>query len=92
MDKDPYFKSFKLNDYKFIIISKGTKTPLVWNFPDTTNKGANIYGKDLQIELPQWRNVLEELHYYLDVNPATKFPIGIKPEDCNNIVEFLNKE
>lgn len=92
LDKDPYFKSFKLNDYKFIIISKGTKTPLVWNFPDTTNKGANIYGKDLQIELPQWRNVLVELHYYLDVNPVTKFPREIKPDDCNDIVEFLNKE
>jgi hypothetical protein len=92
LDKDPYFKDFKLNDYKFIVISKGTKTPLVWNFKDTTNTGANIYGKDLQLELPQWRKLLEELHYYLEVNPTGKYPIGIDPNECNDLVTFLNKE
>ena len=35
MDKDPYFKDFKLAPYKFIVANKKTLTPLVWNFKST---------------------------------------------------------
>ena len=51
MDKDPYFKDFKLAPYKFIVANKKTLTPLVWNFKSTEAKGDLTLGKNKQIIL-----------------------------------------
>ena len=89
MDKDPYFKDFILEDYKFIVISKGTKIPLVWNYPDTTKQGELVYGRRQQYKCRDWRTILKELHYYLTTE--TTVPIGIEFKSANSIVEWLNK-
>ena len=46
MDEDDYFKDFKLEDYRFIVVNKESLTPLVWEFEDTAKMGALYYGKD----------------------------------------------
>ena len=89
MDNDPYFKDFILEDYRFVVISKGTKIPLVWNYPDTTKQGELVYGRRQQYKCRDWRTILKELHYYLTTEATV--PIGIEFKSANNIVEWLNK-
>ena len=89
MDKDPYFKDFILEDYRFVVVSKGTKLPLVWNYPDTTKQGELIYGRRQQYRCRDWRTILKELHFYQTT--GARVPIGIGFKVANNIVEWLNK-
>ena len=88
MDKDPYFKDFILENYEFVVISRGTKVPLVWEYPDTTKTGTLFYGRRQQYKCRDWRDILKELHYYQSNDCKT--PIGISTNK-NDIVEWLNK-
>lgn len=88
MDKDPYFKDFILENYEFVVISRGTKVPLVWEYPDTTKTGTLFYGRRQQYKCRDWRDILKELHYYQSND--CKIPIGISTNK-NDIVEWLNK-
>ena len=88
---DPYFKDFKLSNYKFIVINKTTLTPLVWEFPYTHNIG------DIKLETKKGYNIIlkdpedigKELSSYLSSRP--KVPNGINEFGTNNIVEWINK-
>lgn len=82
LDKHELYKDYKLLDFKFIVISNGTRTPLVWEYPDT-QATEDIKIKDLTLR--NWRGLVKELNYYLDKQPRT--PIGIKK--INNINEWL---
>lgn len=88
MDKDPYFKDFKLNPYLFIVVNKSTLTPLVWEFEDTAKMGALYYGKDRQIELKDPFYYGRELSEYLKNKPAV--PKGIKMNITNKLSIWLN--
>lgn len=88
MDKDPYFKDFVLEDYRFIVISRNTKIPLVWTYQDTQAEGELIYGKRQQYKCRDWRTIVTELYWY--ETTKSEIPIGISYES-NNIVEWLNK-
>ena len=89
--KDPYFKDFKLSNYRFIVVNKTTLTPLVWEFPYTHAIG------DIKLEsekgyiriLKDPENIGKELSYYLSYRPNV--PIGINEVGTNNIVEWINK-
>ena len=88
---DPYFKDFKLSNYRFIVVNKTTLNPLVWEFPYTFTKG------DIRLEtrngyikiLKDPENIGKELSYYLSSRPNV--PIGINEVGTNNIVEWINK-
>lgn len=74
MLQDAYFKDFILLDYRFIVINKETRTPLVWLFPHTfveedcvNNETGEVY--------PNWRKILGRLEYYLKNNPI--YPLEI---------------
>ena len=88
LDKDPYFKDFKLADYRFIVVCNKTRNPLVWEYYDTTRETDMVYGKDRQIKLRNWRRIVKDLNYYLSETP--KVPIGINVEGTNNIIHWLN--
>ena len=62
IDRDPYFKDFKLAPYKFIVANKRTLTPLVWNFKSTEAKGDLTFGKNGQIVLRDPFTIGEELN------------------------------
>ena len=89
--KDPYFKDFKLSNYRFIVVNKTTLTPLVWEFPYTHAIG------DIKLEsekgyiriLKDPENIGKELSYYLSSRP--RVPSGIDEFGTNNIVEWINK-
>ena len=87
LDKDDYFKDFKLADYRFIVVNNhDVPTPLVWEFPLTKALGDISVG-DYSLRDPQ--TIGEELYSYLQKKPL--FPKGIKEKGVNNIVEWLNK-
>ena len=89
MDKDEYFRDYKLADYKFIVVNRKTLTPLVWEFKDTTTLGTLYYGKNKQIEMRDPEDIGEELSSYLTSRP--KVPMGISETGSNNLKEWLNK-
>lgn len=88
---DPYFKDFKLSNYRFIVVNKDTLNPLVWEFPLTHTVG------NLKIEsekgyttiLKDPEDIGKELSSYLSSRP--RVPSGIDELGTNNIVEWLNK-
>lgn len=88
LDKDPVYKDYKLANYKFIVISRNTRKPLVWEYPDTQAITSCTYGKRGQYECKNWRTIVKELHYYMENH--SEFPIGIA--EVNNIKGWLNKE
>ena len=89
--KDPYFKDFKLSNYRFIVVNKTTLTPLVWEFPYTFTTGdIRLETKNGYIKIlkdPEY--IGKELSYYLST--GQKVPIGINEVGTNNIVEWINK-
>ena len=87
MDKDDYFKEFKLANYRFIVVNRKTLTPLVWEFEETFELGEMWYGESLVFRDPF--TIGKELSYYLEKRPKT--PIGIDEIGVNSIVNYLNK-
>lgn len=85
LDKDPYFKDFKLADYRFIVANRKTLTPLVWIFENTTSN-ENLVLKDNTI----LRNPLvigEELNKYLINKP--KVPDNINLIKPNKLEDWI---
>lgn len=70
LKRDPYFRSFHINNYEFITINRKTLAPIVWQFD------LNFSQVDLQDEngkvLRDWRKILEDLVYYFN-HPSTKY-------------------
>lgn len=89
MDKDEYFKDFKLLDYDFIVVNRRTLTPLVWTCPFTQVVGTLKFGKNDQIEMRSPFVIGEELSSYLTSRP--KVPIDINETGVNDLEDWLNK-
>lgn len=89
MDRDPYFKDFKLAPYKFIVANKRTLTPLVWNFRSTEAIGDLTLGKITKIILRDPFTIGEELSHYLKDKPTV--PDGISKVSPNQLEDWINK-
>lgn len=85
MDRDPYFKDFKLTDYRFIVANKRTLTPLVWLFGRTQQLGDIILKDSTVLRHPL--TIGEELRAYLDNRPAV--PNGIELIKPNKIDDWI---
>lgn len=85
MDRDPYFKDFKLADYRFIVANKKTLTPLVWIF-ESTQKIGDIVTKD-SITLRDPFTIGEELNSYLTNKPTV--PNGIELIKPNKLEDWI---
>ena len=88
MDKDEYFKDFKLLDYDFIVVNRRILVPLVWTCPFTQTTGTLKFGKNAQIEMRSPFVIGEELYYYLSSRP--KVPMGIEETKSNDLKKWLN--
>lgn len=88
MDKDEYFKDFKLLDYDFIVVNRRTLVPLVWNCPFTRVEGTLKLGKNQQIEMRSPFEIGEELSCYLTSRP--RVPQGISDSQPNDLRHWLN--
>ena len=89
IEKDEYFKDFKLLDYQFIVVNRKTLTPLAWEFSLTqalgqldipTPSGYQYHFRDPYV-------IGKELREYLD-NPR-RVPFGISMDQPNNIVKYI---
>lgn len=85
MDQDPYFKDFKLADYRFIVANRKTLTPLVWLF-EGTQKIGDIVTKD-NVILRDPFTIGEELNGYLINKPSV--PNGIELIKPNRLEDWL---
>lgn len=85
IDKDPYFKDFKLQEYRFIVVNNiDNPVPLVWKFRHTQSLGEiELGGRKLRD--PQ--KIGEELTYYLKTAP--KVPLGISATTPNSIEQWF---
>ena len=88
MDKDEYFKDFKLLDYDFIVVNRRILVPLVWTCPFTQAVCTLKFGRDNQIEMRSPFVIGEELSFYLTSRP--KVPVGINEISSNDLGEWLN--
>lgn len=88
LDKDALYKNYKLLDYRFIVINRSSRLPLVWSYPDTQATDDCIYGTKGQYLCRNWRGIVKELDYYL--THQAEYPIEIT--SINNINKWLNKE
>lgn len=81
---DPYFKDFKIKNYRFVVVNKESLTPGVWEFPytfsteDLVDEEGNIYRHPFTIG--------KELRGYLDCRPPV--PNGFN-KDGVNIIKCL---
>ena len=88
LNNHPIYKDYVLDYYKFIVINRYNRTPIVWEYPDTIKTDKLIYGKSNQIVCENWRTLVKQLDYYLKNKP--KYPQGIKY--INNLKEYLNND
>ena len=88
MDKDEYFKDFKLLDYDFIVVNRRILVPLVWTCPFTQEVGTLKFGKNDQIEMRSPFVIGEELSSYLTSRP--RVPMGINETGSNDLRKWLN--
>ena len=84
LDRDSYFKDFKMLNYRFIVVNKKTLTPLVWEFPLTYAVGDLVDGEGNVFRHPY--TIGEELQGYLNCKPPV--PNGIN-QDGVNIINCL---
>lgn len=88
MNKDPYFKDFTLENYRFIVVNKDTLTPLVWEFPLTKAVGTLVDDEGHEYRDPCV--IGQELRGYLDLRPTV--PNGIDKNGINTITKLKLKE
>ena len=88
MDKDEYFKDFKLLDYDFIVVNRRILVPLVWTCPFTQEVGTLKFGKNGQIEMRSPFVIGEELSYY--ISSRQKVTMGIEETKSNDLRKWLN--
>lgn len=89
MDKDEYYKDFKLANYRFLVINRNTLTPLVWEDNMTQAVGEVRYqtksGHLYTVRDPYV--IGKELNDYR-IN-QNEYPITVGP--INNITEFIQE-
>lgn len=86
--KDPYFKGFTLENYRFIVVNKESLTPLVWEFPLTKSMGVLVDSEGKEYRDPF--DIGIELQGYLNLKPRVPDGIdidGINVIDCLKVKE-----
>lgn len=85
--QDEYFKDFKVDVFRFVVVNKTTLNPLVWRFRDTYTSGPLNYGKNIQLRDPEV--IGQELNNYLKIQPIV--PVGVDLTGDNDIIDWINK-
>lgn len=82
----PEFQDYTITSYYFIVVSNNSRRPMIWctssNHSELT---VNIHGK----EIPNWRILIKELHYYLSKETLPEYPIWKKP--YNSIEDYVER-
>lgn len=89
LDRDEYFKDFKILNYRFIICNKDTATPLVWEFAKTHEKGTLHYGRYNQIGLPDPEDLGKDLYLFLTSGEQMSKPDIVNRNSLDNFINTL---
>lgn len=89
IEKNEYFKGFKILPYRDIVVCRTSLNPLVWDCDFTFATGTLTFGKNNQIEMRDPEDIGKELKYYLDSND--KVPLGVNINTSNDLRKWLNK-
>ena len=89
MDADPYYKDFKLADYRFLVVNRNTLTPMAWLDNKTQVMGTVTYktqsGHTYKVRDPY--EIGLELTRYRNEQP--KYPFEAKA--LNNITTCIEE-
>ena len=88
LEKDDYFKDFKVLNYHFVVVNKKTCTPLVWEYEDTFDMNTLYYGRNNQIVCRHPFEAGIELNYYL-THPEVTIPLGVFINKPNSLTKKL---
>lgn len=85
MDKDTYYKDFKLTNYRFIVVNKKTLVPLVWEFESTQALTDIHLSNGMVLRHPFV--IGKELQQYLNSKPVV--PKGINLIKPNKLEDWI---
>lgn len=92
MDKDPYYKEFKLADYTFLVVNRNTRTPLAWRDTMTQVQGDVVYktasGRTYTIRDP-YTIGREIVHYKLEGSRYPDLEVGYSNSITESIIKKL---
>lgn len=89
IEKDEYFRTFKILPYKDIVVCSSSLCPLVWDCDFTFAVGELKFGLNNQIVMRDPEIIGKELNYYL--TSSSQIPIGINRDKGNDLRYWLNK-
>lgn len=89
IEKDDYFRAFKILPYKDIVVCGSSLCPLVWDCDFTFAVGELKFGLNNQIVMRDPEIIGKELNYYLTSSSQT--PIGINRDKGNDLRYWLNR-
>lgn len=85
LKKDEFFKDFIIDDFRFIVINRYNRNPLIWKYNTMYDANEIILGNE---KVKNWPVLIRELDFYLKNNSTV--PIGINSDKDNSINEWLN--
>lgn len=88
MDKDDYFKDFKLNDFQFVVVNPDNPQPLLWVWERSKIIPDGSYGSMHTLKLKPWTNLVTELNAYIE--SAATMPNYIDPTGSNSLIDMIN--
>lgn len=84
MDKDPYFRDFKLANFQFVVINSRNLNPLVWEFEHTAERGKITLGT---VEMEDPLELGSLIHRYLEFRVTV--PDGIEMHKPNKLEDWI---
>lgn len=87
LSQNDFFKDFRINSYKFVVVCPETLCPLVWNFEQTEMYGNLHFGDIIMKEPEDIAKLL--LQYYAD--EGRKTPYGVEANEINSLTEKIEE-
>lgn len=89
MDKDPYYREFKLMDYTFLVVNRVTLSPLAWEDSKTQTIGDVVYetANNRKIVIRDPWVIGAELTWYRANSPQYPIGVGVK----NSITRYIEE-
>lgn len=86
IDKSEKYKDYTISSYYFVVVSNNSRKPMVWNTTYNKDEGPFVYNDK---SIPNWREVVKELHFYLSQGSIPKYPKWKK--SINSIEEYIER-
>ena len=89
IEKDDYFKDFKILNYRFIFCNRDTCNPLLWEFSQTSSKGTLYFGRHKHIGFPDPEDLGKELKLFISSGQKIETPLLAERNSLDNWLNTL---